>query len=98
MISFRGFLNTRSSFTYKHTRRIAGSVLRLNHAVRNILDHTALTVPQAVRLASLNPATVIGVSGRKGSLEKGKDADIALFDERFEPKRTIIAGETVFEA
>ena len=77
---------------------IAGSVLRLNHAVRNILDHTALTVPQAVRLASLNPATVIGVSGRKGSLEKGKDADIALFDERFEPKRTIIAGETVFEA
>ena len=77
---------------------IAGSVLKLNHAVRNILNHTSLNVSQAVRLASLNPATEIGMGASKGSLEVGKDADIALFDAAFEPKMTIIGGRTVFGA
>ena len=59
---------------------IAGSVLKLNNAIRNVLAHTDLTVPQVVRLATLNPARVIGVADRKGSLEKGKDADIMIWN------------------
>ncbi len=76
---------------------IAGSVLRLNNAVRNVRAHTNLPLEQIVRMASLNPARAIGVADRKGSLEKGKDADIILTDPDFQVQRTIIGGETVYQ-
>ena len=76
---------------------IAGSVLRLNNAVRNVRAHTNLPLEQIVRMASLNPARAIGVADRKGSLEKGKDADIVITDPDFQVQRTIIGGETVYQ-
>ena len=76
---------------------IAGSVLKLNNAVRNVRAHTGLPIEQVVRMASLNPARVIGAAETKGSLEAGKDADIIIADEDFGVCRTIIAGETVYE-
>ncbi len=76
---------------------IAGSVLRLNNAVRNVRAHTNLPLEQIVRMASLNPARAIGVADRKGSLETGKDADIVITDADFQIERTIIGGETVYQ-
>ena len=77
---------------------IAGSVLKMNHAVRNFLRHTDLPVWKIVRMASLTPAERIGVSDKKGSLLPGCDADIILADEEFTVSRTIIGGRTVYEA
>ncbi|MBO4884658.1 MAG: N-acetylglucosamine-6-phosphate deacetylase [Clostridia bacterium] len=76
---------------------IAGSVLRLNNAVRNLRAHTSLPLQQIVRMASLNPARAIGAADRKGSLEAGKDADIVITDADFQVVRTIIAGDTVYQ-
>lgn len=75
---------------------IAGSVLKLNHAVRNFLDNTSLPIETVVRMASLNPAKSIGVDDKKGSIEPGKDADIIIVDERFNVKRTYISGELYY--
>lgn len=75
---------------------IAGSVLKMNEAVRNLLNNTALAPWEAVNAASLTPARRIGVDGTKGSLEAGKDADIVLCDQRFEVLRTIVGGRTVY--
>ena len=47
--------------------------------------------------ASLNPARRLGLTS-KGSLEPGKDADIAICDENFHILRTIVGGRTVYEA
>lgn len=77
---------------------IAGSVLRLNHAVRNLLENTSMPVWAAVNAASLNPAKRIGAANRKGSLEKGKDADVVICSETFDICRTIIAGRDVYTA
>lgn len=77
---------------------IAGSVLKLNHAVRNLLANSDLPIWEAVNAASLNPAKRIGAADRKGSLEIGKDADIAICDEAFEISRTIIRGRSVYIA
>jgi len=77
---------------------IAGSVLRLNHAVRNLLKYTDLPVWEAVNAASLNPAKRIGADAAKGSLEAGKDADIVLCTEEFEVCRTIVGGRTIYTA
>lgn len=72
---------------------IAGSVLRLNNAVKNYRDHANIPLWMAVKAASLNPAASIGEVSRKGSLEIGKDADIALFDENLVCHKTFVRGE-----
>ena len=77
---------------------IAGSVLKMNAAVRNLLNNTHMQVWDAVNAASLNPARRIGVDNVKGSLEAGKDADIVLCDSDFNVCRTIICGRTIYTA
>ena len=77
---------------------IAGSVLKLNDAVRNVLDHTDLPVHEVFNMASLNPATAIHCADRLGSLESGKDADIIIVDETINVVRTIKKGRTIYEA
>lgn len=77
---------------------VAGSVLHLNHGVRNVWKNSNIPLHECVNCASLNPATVIGVADRKGSLEVGKDADIIVTDEDFEIKKTIIRGEIQYES
>lgn len=77
---------------------VAGSVLHLNHGVWNVYKNSNIPLNECVNCASLNPATALGIADRKGSLEIGKDADIVVTDENFEVKKTIIRGETRYEA
>lgn len=77
---------------------IAGSVLKLNDAVKNVLNHTSLPVHQVFKMASLAPAKAIRCADRIGSLEKGKDADIIIADENINVLRTIKKGKTIYEA
>lgn len=76
---------------------IAGSVLKLNDAVKNFSENTDLPFWKAVSAASLNPARAIGVDDRKGSIEAGKDADIIITDTDFNIVKTIIGGEIKYE-
>ncbi|MBR5137049.1 MAG: N-acetylglucosamine-6-phosphate deacetylase [Clostridia bacterium] len=77
---------------------IAGSVLRMNDGVRNFHQNTNLSIPETVRLATINPATAIGYGDTKGSIEVGKDADLIVADGDFRIYKTIIGGETKYEA
>ena len=76
---------------------IAGSVLRLNVALRNLIENTALSVPEAVAAASFNPARAIKAEG-KGALLCGYDADIIIADKKFNIIKTIKRGKTIYEA
>lgn len=76
---------------------LAGSVLSLNKMVFNFLENTNLKVNEAINLASLNPATSLDINDKKGSLEIGKDADIAVFDENLNCKMTLCLGEVVYK-
>ena len=75
---------------------LAGSVLTLNKAVYNFKENTNLTIYEAINLASLNPAKSIKVDDKKGSLEIGKDADIAIFDKDMNSLITIVEGQIVY--
>ncbi len=75
---------------------IAGSVLALNEAVRNLFENSDLTISQAVNCASLNPARAIGEEKSIGSIAVGKRADIIIMDENFNILTTILGGETVY--
>ena len=57
---------------------IAGSVLTMREAFRNILAFTGCTVPEAARMASTSPARLIGEGRRKGRLAPGYDADVTV--------------------
>ncbi len=75
---------------------IAGSKLTLIKAVKNMIDYCDVSLPQAVNMASLNPAKIIGRDNVKGRLEKGFDADIIMFDDKYRIKSVILDGKTVF--
>ncbi|MBQ3114930.1 MAG: N-acetylglucosamine-6-phosphate deacetylase [Clostridia bacterium] len=77
---------------------IAGSVLPLNRGVWNVYTNSQIPLWECVNCASLNPATTIGISDKKGSLEVGKDADIIICDCEFNVLNTIIKGEIKYEA
>ncbi len=72
---------------------IAGSVLNLNEAVKNLYQNTDLSIAEAINCASLNPAKALREDKEIGSLEVGKCADIVIFDEFFKVKMTILTGE-----
>jgi len=72
---------------------LAGSVLTLNKAVKNMYQHSTLEIYEVVKMASLNPAKVIGIDKQKGSLTIGKDSDIIIFDGDFNVSKTIVSGE-----
>ena len=59
---------------------LAGSTLTLDRALRNIVALGA-SLPDAVRMLTLNPASLLGIELKKGSLRAGADADILLLDE-----------------
>ena len=74
---------------------LAGSVLTLNKAVKNVLDWTDLSINQVVQMASLNPARVLGLHKDMGSVEKGKFANLTVFDKTFQVKQTYVYGKPV---
>src|SRR5215203_1807823 len=57
---------------------IAGSVLTMREALKNILAFTGCTVPEAARMASTSPARLIGEGRRKGRLAPGYEADVTV--------------------
>lgn len=76
---------------------LAGSVLDLNLAVKNMMEHTDLKIHETMIMASLSPAKVLGIEDIKGSIKQGKDADIIIFDEDFNIYKTIVEGKIQFE-
>ena len=74
----------------------AGSTTLVNQMVFILVNVVGIPLVEAVRIASLTPARVIGMDDRKGSLEAGKDADIAIFNDDFTCWRTMISGRWVY--
>ena len=76
---------------------LAGSVLTMDSAVRNIMGLVGVSLQDAVKMATVNPAKKIGVYDRKGSLEAGKDADITIVDDQINVYMTMVMGKIVYE-
>jgi len=82
-----GMMLDRSSF--------AGSTTLLNQMIPILTEVVGIPLVEAVRMASLTPAGVIGMADRKGSLEPGKAADIAIFEDDFTAWHVMIGGKWV---
>jgi len=60
--------------------KLAGSTLTLDRALRNIVN-LGTALGDALRMLTLNPATLLGIEFKKGSLRPGADADLLLLDD-----------------
>ncbi len=76
--------------------RLAGSTLSQEIAFRNFVDWSGWTMEDALLGLTLNPAKALRLE-KKGVLEPGADADIAIMDQQFRIMKTFVAGKLVFE-
>ncbi|MFB6467345.1 N-acetylglucosamine-6-phosphate deacetylase [Cytobacillus sp. Hz8] len=76
---------------------LAGSILKLGQAFKNIIQFAGCTLEDAIKMASVNPAKQINVFDRKGSISTGKDADIVILDENLDVMMTFCKGQLAFE-
>lgn len=77
---------------------LAGSVLSLDAAVRNLMAFTGCSLSQALTSATLTPARLLGVADYLGQLRPGWQADVVLLDQALNVAATIVRGEVLFRA
>jgi N-acetylglucosamine-6-phosphate deacetylase len=75
---------------------IAGSTALLNQCVRNMHKEVGVSLQDAVRMATINPARVIGETYKRGGLEAGKNADLIAVDDELDVYLTMVNGEIVY--
>lgn len=75
---------------------LAGSVLTMDQAVRNVMEFCDLPFDQALQMGSLTPAKSLGIEKMRGSISEGMRADITIFDQNYLVERTLVGGEIVY--
>ena len=72
---------------------LGGSALTMIEAVQNTVEHAGIALDEALRMATLYPATAMGVEGKLGRIKKGMVANLAVFDRDFNVKATVVNGQ-----
>ena len=94
-------LTTEGRVVLAGSGRLAGSALRMDHAIRNVMRFAGVSLSQAVTMATTNPARIGRVPGRNGGMAVGERADLVRF--RVSPyggdiqiEETYVSGQRVF--
>lgn len=75
---------------------LAGSAVTMNVALKRLVNIGQLKIENAIQWATINPAKLLGIESITGSIRNGKRANLAVIDENFGVKITILNGEIVF--
>jgi len=75
---------------------LAGSTLKMEEGIRNMMQFTGCSLEDAIYMGSYNPAKQLGILDKKGSIKKGKDADLVVLNKENEVVMTICNGEIVY--
>jgi N-acetylglucosamine-6-phosphate deacetylase len=74
----------------------AGSVATADRLVRTVMQLADIPLIEAVRMITSTPARIMKLSDKIGSLAEGKHADIVIFDQDINIKKTIVKGKIVY--
>lgn len=72
---------------------LAGSILKMNEGLKNLIEFTGASLDDLWRVTSLNQAIALKIEGDKGSIAIGKDADIVVVDDDIQVLTTIKSGK-----
>lgn len=76
---------------------LAGSVLKFNEAVKNMIAFSGCSFQDVIEMAAVNPSKLLNIYHKKGSLIQGKDADIVIMNGNLEILKTFCRGELAFD-
>lgn len=79
------------------TGRLAGSVLRMNQAVKNVMDFVGSDFITTVKCGTENPAKNLGVYDKMGSIKEGKYANLVVVDKDVNVYQTIRRGKEIYK-
>ncbi|MBQ8295724.1 MAG: N-acetylglucosamine-6-phosphate deacetylase [Clostridia bacterium] len=77
---------------------LAGSVLRMNRAVQNMVEKVGVPFTQAVDYATINPARMLKIDDEAGSIKVGKRADFTVLNAQYDVILTVRGGEMIYKA
>ena len=83
---------------YDDEGKLAGSRMTLEHGVRNMMKHTGYGLCHSIRMATLNPARLLGIDHRVGSLKAGKTANIIIIDDMVNIQKVFLEGDLMVES
>ncbi|WP_455662005.1 N-acetylglucosamine-6-phosphate deacetylase [Pradoshia sp.] len=75
---------------------LAGSILKMNDALKNMVAFTGCSLRDAVQMAAVNPAKQLNIYDKKGSVAVGKDADLVILDQDYQVRTTICRGKIAY--
>ncbi|WP_209125568.1 N-acetylglucosamine-6-phosphate deacetylase [Alkalihalobacillus sp. BA299] len=75
---------------------LAGSVLKMNEAIKNMMNFTGCTLEETIKMAAENPAKQLNAFDRIGSIKKGKDADLVVLDDAQNVVMTFCKGKLAY--
>lgn len=76
---------------------LAGSTLALPQAIKHMVKFAKCTLLDAISMATQNPAQILGLTSRKGSIEMGKDADLVVMTPGLEVQLTMREGQIIWQ-
>lgn len=76
---------------------LAGSVLTMNQAIRNLKDVLHVSLTEAIDFATINPAKNLKIDDQKGSIKVGKDADFVVIDQDLNVYLTVRGGKIIYK-
>lgn len=74
---------------------LAGSIATADRLIRTMVQLADIPLSDAVRMASETPARILKIDHNKGTIEKGKDADIIIFDDDIQIKQVFVGGNRI---
>lgn len=74
---------------------LSGSALTMLQALRNVVEHAGIPLAEAIKMASLYPAQLIGEQHRIGSIVPGNEANLLVLDEKLGLKQVYFKGEKI---
>lgn len=77
---------------------LAGSVLRMNRALQNMVEKVGVPLTQAVDYCTINPARTLKMENEAGSIAEGKRADFAVLNDKFDVLYTVRDGKIIYKA
>ncbi|MDO7485681.1 N-acetylglucosamine-6-phosphate deacetylase [Peribacillus sp. NPDC096622] len=76
---------------------LAGSILKMNDAIKNTLEYTDCSMTDIIKMTAENPAKQLRIFDRKGSIQVGKDADLVILNDRLDVEMTFCRGNLAFK-